>query len=67
MNNIKGQWLERFQELLWQHHTYDWNVGNRNPDYPYQLATAYFDWGLDGQPEKTVSEAFSKYLEALEQ
>jgi hypothetical protein len=45
----------------------NWDLGNRNPYYPFQLAVAYFDWGLDGQPEETAKEAFSRYLETLEE
>lgn len=60
--NTKEQWIDRFQELLWEHYTYDWDAGNRNPDYPYQLAVAYFDWGDDGFPEYSVEEAFNRYL-----
>lgn len=65
--NIKAEWIDEFEELLWTNHTCDWDLGNRNPDYPFQLAVAYFDWGLDGQPEKTAKEAFSRYLETLEE
>ena len=56
----------QLKELLWQHHTCDWDAGNRNPDYPYQLATAYFDWGDDGEPAEKFYEAFKRYLETLE-
>lgn len=64
--NIKEQWIDSFQEKLWQHHTCDWDAGNRNPDYPYQLACAYFDWGNDGEPVEKFYEAFKRYLETLE-
>lgn len=61
--NIKEQWLEGFQELLWNYHTCDWDAGNKNPDYPYQLACAYFDWSDNGQPLYTIEEAFNRYSE----
>jgi len=64
--NTKAQWIDKFEERLWEHHTCDWDTGNRIPDYPLQLAVAYFDWGIDGQPEETVDEAFTRYLEILE-
>lgn len=68
---IKGQWLHKFEELLWEYHTSDWKEGNNNPDYPFQLAVAYFDWeyGADGYatiPERTPEEAFAKYLRGCE-
>lgn len=63
--NIKAEWIDKFEERLWEHHTCDWNAGNRIPNYPFQLAVAYFDWGIDGQPEETVDEAFTRYLETL--
>ncbi|WP_373034092.1 hypothetical protein [Sulfurovum sp.] len=62
--NIKAEWINEFEELLWEHHTCDWPAGNRNPDYPFQLAVAYFDWAGDGLPEETIEKAFSRYLEA---
>lgn len=64
--NIKAEWIDAFEERLWEHHTCDWHAGNRNPNYPLQLAVAYFDWGIDGQPEETVDEAFTRYLDTLE-
>lgn len=60
--NVKEQWLDSFQELLWGHHTCDWDAGNRKPDYPYQLAVAYFDWEDDGTPT-CLEAAFNRYLE----
>lgn len=65
--NIKSQWIDQFEEKLWEHHTCDWDAGNRIPDYSYQLATAYFDWGGGGIPARTVEEAFSDYLESLDE
>lgn len=62
--NIKEQWLDSFQEKLWEYHTCDWKAGNSYPDYPFQLAVAYFDWGDDGLPEESVNEAFKRYLES---
>ncbi len=62
--NIKEQWYDKFQELLWKYHTCDWEYANKNPDYLYQLAVAYFDWGLDGKPEETPEESFTRYVEA---
>jgi hypothetical protein len=64
--NIKEQWIDSFEEHLWEHHTCDWDAGNRNPDYPFQLAVAYFNWGIDGLPEESVEEAFNRYLENQE-
>lgn len=64
--NIKEQWIDSFKEFLWGHHTCDWDAGNRYPDYPYQLAVAYFDWGDDGEPAYTPLEAFKRYLENQE-
>lgn len=61
--NIKEQWLDKFQELLWEHHTRDWDAGNRYPNLPYQLAVAYFDWSIDGEPEESVEHAFKRYLD----
>ncbi len=65
---IKEQWYDEFMELLWEHHTCDWKDGNSSPDYPFQLAVAYFDWDvdLDGniiEPMYTPQEAFRQYLE----
>lgn len=62
--NIKEQWIDPFKERLWEHYTCDWDAGNRNPDYPFQLAIAYFDCGIDGFPECSVEEAFNRYLES---
>lgn len=62
--NIKEQWIDQFQDRLWGYHTCDWDDGNRKPDYPFQLAVAYFDWGEDNEPAETVDQAFSRYLEA---
>ena len=63
--NIKEQWVDDFQEKLWEYHTCDWAAGNRNPDYPYQLAVAYFDYDQQGQPMESVDSAFGRYLEGL--
>lgn len=63
--NIKAKWIDKFEERLWEHHTCDWHAGNSKPDYPYQLAVAYFDWSYDGtEPNRTVEEAFKDYLES---
>lgn len=67
---MKAQWVDNFEEKLWGHHTCDWDAGNRNPDYPYQLAVAYFNWAYDEhgkaiEPEESVEEAFERYLETL--
>lgn len=62
---VKEQWYDKFMDLLWGHHTCDWPYANSNPDYPYQLAVAYFDW-YDWEtqtPERTPEEAFARYLE----
>ena len=64
---IKEQWYDEFMELLWEYHTCDWKAANSNPDYPFQLAVAYFDWELDSwgnaiSPENTPQEAFEEYL-----
>lgn len=64
--NIKAEWIDKFEERLWTHHTCDWPAGP-NSNLSFQLAVAYFDWGIDGQPEETVDEAFSKYLATLEE
>lgn len=61
--SIKADWIDKFQELLWEQHTFDWDEGNRNPDYPFQLAVAYFDWADDGAPSETPEQAFVRYLE----
>jgi len=63
--NIKEQWIDKFEERLWEHHTRAWVEGNWFHDHPFQIAVAYFDWGIDGQPEETVDEAFTRYLETL--
>lgn len=60
--NIKKAWLAGFEELLWEHHTCDWPAGNSNPNLAYQLAVAYFDWSIDGEPEESVEDAFKRYL-----
>lgn len=62
--NTKELWILNFEEFLWQHHTCNWDAANRNPDYPYQLACAYFDWGDDGEPACKPLEAFKRHLEA---
>jgi hypothetical protein len=62
---IKEAWYDKFLDLLWEHHTCDWEDGNKNPYYPFQLVVAYFDWVYDGVPEETPEEAFSRYLETL--
>lgn len=63
--NIKAEWIYKFEERLWEHHTCDWDAGNSKPDYPFQLAVAYFDWNCDGtEPNRTVEEAFKDYLES---
>lgn len=68
---IKEQWYDEFMELLWEYHTCDWEYANSNPNYPFQLAVAYFDWESDGsgkiiQVVSTPREAFQRYLEGLE-
>lgn len=63
--NIKAQWVKSFEEKLWQYHTCDWQYGNDNQDYSFQLASAYFDWSDDGQPEESVEEAFERYLDSI--
>lgn len=65
--NTKAEWIDKFQERLWGHHTCDWDAGNRNPDYPFQLAVAYFDWSADPdckKPAYKVEEAFQRYLDS---
>lgn len=62
--SVKAEWIDKFEELLWQHHTCDWGEGSRNPNYSFQLAVAYFDWADDGIPEETPEQAFTRYLEA---
>ena len=65
--NIKAQWIEVFEEKLWEHHTCDWSAGNSIPDLAYQTATAFFDWNRDGtEAERTVEEAFKDYLGSLD-
>ena len=69
--SIKAIWSDKFQELLWQHHTSDWKDGNKNPDYPFQLAVAYFDWEHDAWgnftvPQRSPEEAFTEYLKGCE-
>lgn len=68
---IKEHWYDEFMDLLWKYHTCDWKDGNSNPNYPFQLAVAYFDWEYDeyldkSYPERTPQEAFEDYLESLE-
>lgn len=65
--NLKSEWISRFEELLWEYHTCNWKAGNSNPDYPFQLAVAYFDWDYDAWgnctvPERTPEEAFAEYV-----
>jgi hypothetical protein len=64
--NIKEEWIDQFEERLWEYHTCDWDLGNRIPDLSFQLAVAYFNWGSDSQPDETVDKAFERYLETLE-
>lgn len=61
--NIKEQWIDSFMENLWEFHTCDWVQGNKYPNYPFQLAVAYFDWADIDTPEHTVEEAFKRYKE----
>lgn len=65
--NSKEQWVDKFQELLWEYHTCEWLAGNRNPDYPFQLAVAYFNWDYDTsggrKPMETVDAAFQRYVD----
>lgn len=65
-SEIKNQWYDTFMELLWEYHTCDWKEGNSIPNYPYQLAVAYFDWAdwETATPEQTPQEAFERYKEA---
>ena len=70
-SEIKGRWLDKFEELLWAYHTCDWKDGNSNSNYPFQLAVAYFDWDYDAWgnatvPERTPEEAFAEYLRGCE-
>lgn len=62
LEDRKEEWIDKFQEHLWGHHQCDWDVGNSYPNYPYQLAVAYFDWDGD-EPAYTVEEAFQRYLD----
>lgn len=69
--SVKADWIDKFQELLWSHHTCDWEDSNKNPDYPFQLAVAYFDWSYDAwgnctTPERSPEEAFAEYLKGIE-
>lgn len=61
--NTKEMWIDKFQEYLWGYHTCDWKEGNSNPEYPYQLAVAYFNWLDIDVPAESVEEAFNRYLE----
>lgn len=63
LEDRKEEWIDKFQERLWGHHTYDWDAGNRYPNYPYRLAVAYFDWN-DNEPAYTIEEAFQRYLDS---
>lgn len=63
MITVKAEWCDRFEELLWEHHTRNWVEGNKNPNYPFQLAVAYFDWADDGIPLETPEEAFERYTQ----
>lgn len=63
--NIKEQWIDKFQDLLWGYHSCDWDAGNKNPNLAFQLAVAYFNWASDNTPEETVEHAFARYLETL--
>lgn len=67
--SVKEQWYDEFMEKLWEHHTCDWPYANSNPDYPYQLAVAHFDWyDWEAQiPERTPQEAFDYYLKGESQ
>jgi hypothetical protein len=63
--NIKEIWYDRFMELLWEYHGDNWQDAKEDPNYPFQLAVAHFDW-LDWEtqtPERTTEEAFEYYLE----
>lgn len=63
--NTKEQWIDSFEEELWGYHTCDWDAGNRYPDYPFQVAVAYFDCNSDcTEPNRTAEEAFKDYLES---
>ena len=43
--------------------TWKWVEGNKNPNYAFQLAVAYFDWADDGIPLETPEEAFERYTQ----
>lgn len=66
--NTKEQWIDKFQELLWEHHTCDWELGNKYPKHPWHLAVSYYYYSRynnDGAPADTVESVFTKYLESL--
>lgn len=56
--DIKEQWINDFIDLLEEE---DPDTSNRR-DISYQLATAHFDWGDNGHPERSPEEAFTLYV-----
>jgi hypothetical protein len=59
--NTKREWIAEFEVLLLKGGP---TLNKNNPNYSYQLATAYFDWNSDcTSPECTPQEAYQRYLE----
>lgn len=56
----KEEWIDKFQELLWEYHTCDWEEGNRFPKYQCHLALSYYEGN------ESVEEAFQRYLKDSE-
>lgn len=68
MKEIKSDWIDQFIEKLHEHHGKDYHYFVEDKNYPLQLAVAYFDWVYDEEgnavePEYTVEEAFTRYVE----
>lgn len=60
--NTRSDWYDKFEELLWEYHGCDWSLGKRIPEFSFRLAVAYFNWGINGRPEETPEQAFTRYL-----
>lgn len=59
--SIKSDWIVEFEKLLIDNNPL---INSTNILYSYQIASAYFDYASDGQPEETPSEAFLRWAKA---
>lgn len=62
--SIKSDWIVEFEKLLIDNNPL---INSTNIFYSYQIASAYFDYASDGQPEESVQSAFERQIESYKE